>query len=282
MTEITIRILHQPKEMEAAVDLQKVYWGDDMGDLVPGHMLTSIANYGGHVHGAFDGDKMVGMLLGFLGADIKADDNRNAGKRILIMSKRMVVLPEYRGHKIGENLKVAQADYARQHGIQLVTWTYDPMLSRNAYLNLHKLRAVGQKYVEDYFGQDAKNPVLSADRLVANMWVNHPHVLHPTEIDVTNAPLINHVSSSFELDGIIEPQYLNKPHAPIMRLEIPIEFQPLQNIDADLASEWRDHVREGFKMMLGAGYIATDFLRVENRVFYVFTQDDCSFDFELA
>jgi chorismate synthase len=275
--EITIRTLHTPEEMQAAVDLQKIYWGEDMGDLVPGHMLTSIANYGGHVHGAFDGDKMVGMLLGFLGADISPNDNRHAPSRMLVMSKRMVVLPEYRSHKIGEKLKVAQADFARQHGIQLVTWTFDPLLSRNAYLNLHKLGAVGQKYLEDYFGGNSDNPVLQSDRLVANLWVNHPHIKNRPDTDFSTAPVANGVSLS--PDSLLVPQDFHVPDSSCIRMEIPMEFQPIESIDTKLAQRWRDHVRLGFNSLLGAGYIATDFMRVENRVFYVFTRDDGSFDF---
>ncbi|MDQ7034513.1 MAG: GNAT family N-acetyltransferase [Anaerolineae bacterium] len=275
--EITIRRLYTPEEMAAAVDLQKVYWGENMGDLVPSHMLTSITNYGGHLHGAFVGDKMVGMLLGFLGADIKCENHQNAPERMLIMSKRMVVLPQYRGHKIGENLKLAQAKYARQHGIQLVTWTFDPLLSRNAYLNLHKLGAVGQKYFEDYFGMASADSVLGADRLVMNWWVRHPHVKNHPELDLSNTPVANVVSLS--PNGLLVPQEFRLPKHAIIRLEIPIEFQPIINIDSDLAQRWRDHVRLSFQHLLEARFIATDFTRLENRVFYVFTHDDGTFDF---
>jgi chorismate synthase len=193
------------------------------------------------------------------------------------MSKRMVVLPEYRSHKIGENLKLAQADFARQHGIQLVTWTFDPLLSRNAYLNLHKLGAVGQKYLEDYFGGKSGNPVLRADRLVANWWVNHPHVQNRSQFDLNNTPVANEVI--LLPDGLIEPRDFQLPDSPIVRLEIPSDFQPIESSDAALAARWRDHVRYSFKQLLEAGYLAMDFMRVENRVFYVFTRDNKTFAF---
>ena len=57
-------------DMDAAVELQKVYWGENQADLVPAHMLLSIARYGGHIHAAYDGNDMVGLLMGFLGANI--------------------------------------------------------------------------------------------------------------------------------------------------------------------------------------------------------------------
>src|SRR5215510_15581453 len=129
---ISIRSLSTMEELETAVELQKIYWGEDMGDLVPHHMLLSFSRYGGHVHGAYDEGRLVGVLMGFLGAEISTDGAEDAPSRMYVMSKRMVVLPEYRGKKIGEDLKLAQRDFAIRHNIQLVTWTFDPLLSRNA------------------------------------------------------------------------------------------------------------------------------------------------------
>lgn len=262
---ISIRSLAIMEELEAAVELQKIYWGEDMGDLVPHHMLLSFVRYGGHVHGAYDGERLVGVLMGFLGADISTDGEEDAPSRLYVMSKRMVVLPEYRGKKIGEDLKLAQKDFAMRHNIQLVTWTFDPLLSRNAYLNLHKLGAVGQHYRENYFGTSAANPVLSADRLEVNWWVKHPHMEKRLEIRAEDAPIANYGKQDF-----------NIPHAEIIRLEIPAEITTLDHVTINA---WREFIRKSFQAMMQAGYIATDFIRVENRVFYVFSRDDGSYSF---
>lgn len=299
-TPITIRTLHTPEEMDAAVDLQKVYWGDDMGSLVPSHMLLSIAKYGGHIHGAYDDLQMVGMLHGFLGARIQPDDDLSAPKRLLVMSKRMVVLPEYRGHKIGERLKLAQRDFAIRHGIELVTWTFDPLLARNAYLNLHKLGAVGQQYEEDYFGSNATNPALSADRLVVNWWVQHPHVqarqekaINPVAESLLRGAVQCINETVTNAGGLPVPlDTLQTPSNPVVLLEIPIEFVPVERLDAGLGRLWRDHVRAAFHLLLNAGYIAVDVIRSKqlpaqaspladdlDRVFYVFKRDDGTFDF---
>jgi predicted GNAT superfamily acetyltransferase len=277
MPEIGIRTLHTSEEFAAAVELQKVYWGEDMSDQVPSHMLLSIARYGGHVHGAFDGDKMVGLLIGFLGAHYHSDTD-DATTCLLIMSKRMVVLPAYRGQKIGENLKLAQRDFARQHHVQLVSWTFDPLLSRNAYLNLHKLGAIGQEYVVDFFGSGASNPVMNADRLVANWWVNHPHLEKPAPVNLFHTPIANAVSLTE--GGLLIPHEFRLPEHDVLRLEIPEEFLALERIDPVLGKQWRDYIRFAFQRLLEAGYIATDFMRVENRVFYVFTRDDGTFNFQ--
>lgn len=285
MDAITIKMLHTPAQMDAAVELQKVYWGEDMGDLVPSHMLLSIVRYGGHVHGAFDGDKMVGMLLGFVGADIEPESEQDAPSRMLIMSKRMVVLPAYRGQKIGENLKLAQADYARRHGIQLVTWTFDPVLSRNAYLNLHKLGGVGQYYVQDYFGKAADNPVLSADRLVVNWWVDRQFSRPESYEDYA---IVNEIRQNEQ--GLLVPGDIHIGSADVLALELPMEFVALQNINPELGHRWRMHVRDAFQALLHAGYVVTDFMRqksaatrtfaqARDSVYYIFTRDTGHYTF---
>lgn len=277
MSDITIRALQTADELEAAVDLQKVYWGHQMTDLVPYHMLLSIMKYGGHVYGALDGDVLVGMLLGFLGAELLPQGHEPAPQRLFVMSKRLVVLPEYRGRKIGERLKRAQRDFARRHSIPLVRWTFNPLLARNAYLNLHKLRAVGQQYEEDYFGQGVTHETLRADRLVTNWWVNHPHVEHPPVYHPAQYPVANTVSLTSH--GYLEPSQVETVSSPIVRLEIPSEFEPIVRNQPTLAAQWRLHVRQAMPALLQRGYVAVDFVRLENRAFYVFSRNTQGYQF---
>ena len=152
MTEITsIRSLQNLNEMHGAVELQKTYWGSDLESVVPAHMLFSLATSGGQVIAAFDGDKMVAVLIGFLGTDIQ-EPSRPAMANLRIVSKRMIVLPEYRGLGIGYKLKKRQREFAMRQGIRLITWTFDPMLAANANLNIRKLGAISTSYLEDYYG----------------------------------------------------------------------------------------------------------------------------------
>lgn len=289
MTTITIRELKTSAEMNAAVDLQKIYWGEDMGALVPAHMLMSLASHGGHIPGAFDGARMVGLLVGFVGADLSdPQDTRPIAKRLLVMSKRMVVLPEYRSHNIGTLLKLAQRDFAIRHGIELVTWTFDPVLARNAYLNLYKLGAIGQRYAINYFGSGGEYQMLSDDRLVVNWWVSHPHT--QPHVDGTapklsiqalldaggcllNPPHLNHVSLLTPADTLAVPD------GETLLLEIPMDFVALEQQDKGLGRAWRDHLREAFHTAFGAGYLVTSFAREGERTCYVLTRDDGSYSF---
>lgn len=273
---ISIRPVVTNEAFEQVVTLQKIYWGEDDAALVPTHMLASIVGYGGHVHAAFDADRMIGTLIGFLGADLDPDSQQNAPSRMLIMSKRMVVLPEYRGHKIGERLKLAQRDYALQHGIRLVAWTFDPMLAPNAYLNLHKLAALGQGYVPNFFGTGAVHPTLSEDRIKVNWWVDddltRERLAGQTSFNTTEAPIANPAEMH---NGLLMPT-----DGPIsfddkcVLLQIPPHHVALQNLDAALARSWRDHVRECFMTAFDQGYQAVDFVRHNDQTYYVLAQLD--------
>ncbi|XWX05246.1 GNAT family N-acetyltransferase [Aggregatilineales bacterium SYSU G02658] len=270
---VEIRALRTPDELQQAVELQKIYWGSDMSDIVPLHMLLSMANYGGHVFGAFVDGKLVGLLMGFLGAKITPADRTPARDALLVMSKRMVVLPEYRNYKIGEHLKQAQRQFALDHGVPLVTWTFDPLIARNAYLNLHKLGAVGQAYQMDFFGVDAANPTLSGDRLVANWWVAHPHVADRSAREHADGVCVGAVEAG-------QPRFLGVSlGAPALLLEIPPDVQALEKSDAPLAGAWRAYAREAFPALFAAGYLATDVIRRGEQTFYVFTPDDGTFTF---
>lgn len=281
---VTVRLLSDHRELEQAVNLQQIYWGENADALVPMHMLASLVSYGGHVFGAIVDNRLVGILIDFLGTDIDPDSTADVAQRLLIMSKRMVVLPEMRGRGIGEMLKLAQRDYALRHGIQLVTWTFDPLLARNAYLNLHKLAAIGQGYQPDYFGAAAAHPTLRADRLVVKWWVNHPITIKRLEG--------NWDSCEFADTSILNPPRLGRDNILIpvdtwtvqdgeetLLLEIPLEFVPIETLDSGLAQAWRDQVREVFMTLLPAGYVALDVIRRDWRVYYVLSRAYTSFDF---
>ncbi|MEO1647101.1 MAG: hypothetical protein AAFR67_18080, partial [Chloroflexota bacterium] len=135
-------------------------------------------------------------------------------------------------------------------------------------------------YEKDYFGADASNPVLSADRVQLNWWVNHPSLENRPTHNVAQIPVVNPVS--FTEEGLLDPHDLSVPAGePVLRLEIPMEFVPLERINPELGSRWRTYLRDAFTTLLGQGYIATDFTRIEKRVFYIFTRDDGSYTYGL-
>ena len=283
--EIEIRRLLSAAEHDKAVELQKSYWGIDAGNLVPRHMLHSISHHGGHVLGAFDEDRLIGLVIGFIGTDIDVDapDARPAMANLLIMSKRMVVLPAYRGRNIGFRLKLAQRDLAMKQAIRLVTWTVDPLLAANAHLNIRKLGGVIQRYEVNYFGLDSADS-LRSDRLVVEWWVTQRRVkerangrggnLSLQQYFDVNAPIVNRADVS--RDWLRPRPMTGVPSSTFALVEIPGDFRELEAADRGLADEWRNHIRAVFPRLLAAGYIVTDFVsgefERERRSFYLLSR----------
>ncbi|MDE2853284.1 MAG: GNAT family N-acetyltransferase [Chloroflexota bacterium] len=272
MSAINIRRLLTAREHDRAVELQKLYWGDEAENLVPRHMLHSISHYGGHVLGACDGEELVGLVMGFIGTDIdiEAPDARPAMANLLIMSKRMVVRPEYRGRNIGFRLKMAQRDLALKQAIRLVTWTVDPLLAANAHFNIRKLGAVVQRYAVNYI-ELVEATGLKSDRLVVEWWVTQRRVKERAKgaggkltlqqyFDV-GAPIVNRADGSGE--WLLPRRMTEAPHTTFALIEIPPDFPALEAADPNLADAWRSHIRDVFPPMLDAGYIVTDFVTGE-------------------
>lgn len=293
---LRIQALTTLDEMYPAVELQRLYWGDDLESLVPAHMLFTIVSYGGHVLAAFDDERMIGMLVGLLGTNIE-ESHRPAMANLLIGSKRMVVLPEYRSHGVGYRLKLAQRDAAIKQGVRLVTWTFDPLRSANAYLNLRKLGGVAQKYERDLYGTRDGNGLSVfgvSDRLKLDWWVTNRRVeerLNGSRPDLTltqylegNATIINPTQLPPEDIYPFPTDDLREPEGSLALVEIPLNFTPMITGDPTLAHRWQLHIREVLMPMMHGGYLITDFLRAthegRDRGFYLLSFN-FGFDFSV-
>ena len=282
---IEIRALTALSELKVAVELQTVYWGTSVESLVPAQMMFTIIQSGGHVLAAFDGERMVGVLIGLLAAsDTPARDYLN------VYSKRMVVLPEYRGQGIAQDLKFKQLDCAIAQGINCIIWTYDPLLAVNAHFNIRKLGTTAHEYVINYYGQDVDEYGLSilgaSDRLIVQWNADSPEVMDRvrqqfvpkslTEYIGEDTPILN---LSTIADGIPHPADLNLSDNAQVMLEIPRDFRGLANAYPHLATKWRTQTRSLLTTYLCEnGYAVVDFVNSEykglERAFYVLRKRD--------
>ncbi len=137
MSQITIRLVDTPAGMAQVEQLQMAVWpGADL-EIVPVHVLLTAAHNGGLVAGAFDGDQCVGFVWGFPGFDARVTP-----LRLKHCSHQLGIHPDYRLSGLGFALKRRQWGFVREQGIDLATWTYDPLMARNARLNIGKLGEV--------------------------------------------------------------------------------------------------------------------------------------------
>jgi len=263
MGDIIIRDLTTYDECIQVRQVQQACWGFTGGEgLYPPVLLTASQN-GGTVLGAFDRDKLVGYLFGFLGLH----ENRGPLK---LCSQTMGVLPEYRGRAIAEQLKWAQRERALKLGLKLVTWTYDPLEGPNAYLNLHKLNGIARVYKRNVYGEHfgALNEGLPTDRFLVEWWVEQVTNINPpkewgagSQISNVKGELVTREEGSGAEQRLVE--YDLKSEAGAVRVEVPVDIQAIRQADIALATDWRFKTREIFETYFARGYIAVDFGREE-------------------
>ncbi|MCY4070187.1 MAG: GNAT family N-acetyltransferase [Chloroflexi bacterium] len=269
MSNIAIKRLLTAQEFNQAVELQKVYWGTDASNLVPRHMLHSLCHHGGHLLGAYDGSRLVGFVMGFLGTalDAEAPDADHTASNLLIMSKRMLVLPGYRGRNIGLKLKMAQRDIALKQGIDLVTWTFDPLLAANAHLNLRKLGAISRQFAVNYFDYSEAES-LSADRLIVQWRVKGERARACASGSTSRRTLKQCLDESIPIVNVIEesgpamaPRALSQlSDRDSLLVEIPSDVRHLDKHMPEVARRWRSHIRELMGRLIESGYVVYDFV----------------------
>ena len=165
-----IRPVTDHAEYRAVESLQADVWNLPDVEVVPLHMLVTAARNGGLLLGAFDGDRLAGFVFGFPGL--------TADGRLKHCSHMAGVHPDYRDQNLGYRLKLAQRAAVLSQGIDLITWTFDPLEARNAWLNFHKLGAICNTYLRNVYGEmrDGLNAGLPSDRLQVDWWIRSERV----------------------------------------------------------------------------------------------------------
>jgi predicted GNAT superfamily acetyltransferase len=299
-----LRILDKPEHMHNVEGLQRLVWPGSETEVVPLHMLVTVSQNGGLVIGAYGresekrGDpsspaegKMIGFVYGFPGIYFTPD-----GPRPKHCSHQLGVHPDFRGRGLGFALKRAQWQMVRHQGLDLVTWTFDPLLSRNAYLNITRLGGVTCNYKRDYYGelQDGLNKGLITDRFQVDWWINSRRVnrrlsrkarrpLDLAHFLAADASIINPSKTGDDkLPRPSDPVDLgdiraNQEEDAILLVEIPSDYLALKEADTGLAREWRLHTRAIFEDLFEKGYWATDFVHMPGsapRSFYVLSHGE--------
>ena len=265
MGELQIRPVERMDACRALEALQAQVWGDP-AMVVPAHQLYVVARHGGVLLAAYEGEQPVGFVYGF--------PARHGGRWVL-HSHMLGVLPAYRDRGVGRRLKEAQREHARALGYPTITWTFDPLECRNAYLNLRRLRARARTYLPDFYGsmQDALNRDLPSDRLLAE-WDTEPAASSVPADASPEASLAGAADQDQDLvafavdvraDGWpvpgavrLRPPGADEPSPPRVRVPVPARIQDLKGTDLELARAWRMAVRHSLGGFLAAGYTAVD------------------------
>jgi len=277
---IEIRPIKTHQEYQAVEQVQREAWGLDDVDIVPNHMLLTAQKNGGLLLGAFDtttpqtASRLVGFVFGFAG--LLSDG------KIKHCSHMAGVVPAYQNQNVGYHLKLAQRQHVLNQGLDLVTWTFDPLESRNAYLNFHKLGATCHTYLRDLYGniRDALNAGLPTDRFQVDWHITSAHVAERLRGDVTRlflstlqsegVPVLNRFPAQ---DLPRPPQTVRPIEGPRLLLQVPARFQAIKAADMALANAWRLHTRELFEATFARQYTVTDLLFEGGESYYLLERD---------
>ena len=289
MTQLTIRPLTNHNDYEQTRQIHMAAWGLDAAETIPPLTLHALQHNGSILLGAYDGDMLIGYILGTLGTvETPGRIDQIAAARLKLFSVIMGILPAYQGQGIGTQLKLAQREAALRLGIRMITWTYDPLESRNGRLNIGKLGAICHRYYRDFHGPMAgRNAGLASDRFEVEWWVTSNRVegrvaqqRRPLSLDAmrgAGAVVVN--EATFDDDLLIPPLDFARSDKNLLLVEIPADIQALKAADLALARQWRQHTRQLFEYYFAANFAVTDFVFQpgedgRSRSFYLLTHNE--------
>ncbi|WP_327582192.1 GNAT family N-acetyltransferase [Nonomuraea sp. NBC_00507] len=249
---IAVRELHEIAEFERVLDLYDEIWHFGSGDPpVTLELMCAFAHSGNYVAGAFDGDRLVGGSVGFFAA------GGTLHSHITGTTARQGV---------GLELKLHQRRWALERGLECITWTYDPLVRRNAHFNLAKLGARPQEYLPCFYGvmDDAINQGDESDRLLASWPLTAPHVeaLARREPYVTAAPEDAVVVLADEGGRPV----VGRADGATVLVGLPADIEALRRSDPGTAKAWRHAVRDVLGGLMAEGGQVTGFCE---KSFYV-------------
>jgi len=249
--DISIRLVDHREEYRACEGLQRDTWGETFEGRVPALMLELHQKTGGLVGGAFDDDALQGFIFGFAAMEDGLPYH---------WSHMLAVREGRRGEGLGRRLKLFQRERLLERGVEVACWTFDPMVARNAHLNLNALGAEVLACVPDMYG-DTDSPLhgdLGTDRLLAFWELDgeraRESISGDRRVDFTPFARAPEVGRPGDPDGDDEPGPRAFPDVDRVRIEIPPDLERLREDDPELLERWRERTRAAFVHYLGEGY----------------------------
>lgn len=253
--EVKIKTLYQLEDLEDMQKLEQHVWGMDF---TPVHQTLTVAKNGGIILGGYINDELIAFLYSFPGFD---------GHSMYLCSHMLGIHKDYRGQGIGELLKRKQREIALEKGYKRITWTFDPLESANANLNIRKLKGICRTYMEDCYGKlkGHLNEGLATDRFLLEWHINSEHVVEPTSVSHEESIPVIHVTDNKQgyptIKKLDEEVMNNLQNIDSISVAVPTMFQAIKNDDFSLANEWRMQTRKIFQSLFASGFMIVDTYR---------------------
>jgi len=264
--QIAIRDLKSIDDLRQLQAVEKEVWGMADEDALPLTLAIALKAAGNVFVGAFDRnkDELVGFAFGFLG--------RERGQTT-IHSHMLAVLDAYRHLDLGSRLKQAQRERALAAGVREMTWTFDPLQSRNAHFNFSKLGVVSDIYKVDFYGPETSSILHrnGTDRLWVRWMLNSRRVRDRLAGGTkTTSARLEALDAMRLLTPLVRFEPSGKPGRADLAeslarqrvsIEIPGDILEVERTDMGSAREWRDATRWAFREAIKAGFFVAEFCR---------------------
>lgn len=234
---VVIRETDGMDEIRSVTALMAEVWGEAFLDA---GICRAIQHAGGYLTGAWEGDRLVGGSLAFVG---------HLDGMVLLHSHATCTAPGLGSRGIGLALKWHQRRWALDRGIGTVEWTYDPLVARNGWFNLTKLGARAVEYEVDFYGRmtTAIERGEESDRCLVRWTLDDPKVLAAAAGDLAavdvealrdaGVPVLVTVGD----DG--GPVVGDPPVDGPALAQVAPDIEALRISDPDIAARWRRAVR---------------------------------------
>ena len=207
-----IKKLEILSDQKSAIKIFDEVWSIGNGTEITPNLLQAMVHGGAYLSGAFMDGKCVGAAFAFPAT--------TGG--LHLHSHMTAVLDEYRDQGVGYALKIDQWHWAKKNNYSEISWTFDPLVSRNAKLNLIKLGVNISSYHPNFYGDmpDALNAGDESDRLMVSWKVIGEH---PEQRELVLTPKPNDIL-----------------------IQIPADIVTIRSRDKEENLRWRRKVREQF------------------------------------
>ena len=209
---IQVRELDNLQDQDSARKIFDITWSMDAGTEITPNLLQAMVHSGSYLSGAFIDNKIVGAAFAFPAT--------NGG--LHLHSHMTAVLPEFRDKGVGYSLKIDQWNWAKKKNHSDLSWTFDPLVRRNAKLNIAKLGVDISAYFPNFYGDmpDALNAGDESDRLM--------------------------VSWRTDKDAPRARELITNPEPGDILIEIPEDIVAIRSKNQNESMKWRTQVREQF------------------------------------
>ena len=259
-TEREFRQLVHPSDFCEVEDIQRDAWGMSDIEIVPKREMFATCKSGGVAIGCFTTKSMIGYCWGWVGKTNKHD--------VFLYSHHNAVRKTFQNQGIGYLLKLQQREWGIQNNFKMINWTFDPLQSKNCYLNFHKLGATCDTYHSNYWGpmHDAENIGMDTDRFYCNWILKSERVKQKLDqkVEHFDEEILNPSNYTIKTDIREDNLIINRINlnliSPTLIVEIPSNINFMKKHNLDLVVEWREKTRKVFQTYFKKGYAVTDFV----------------------